>query len=408
MWYGKILTYLFLIVSMLSSCELFGGHNNSVQGGEVVWKVENQEILTVSTQPLISKGNVYFIQDAQLKAYTLKGGKRLWSKQLCQAGRTCDYSHTILENNDRLFIDQGFSIQAHSKTNGSILWETSVTSDAEEVSGIGSPIMSQDEEYLYAGRKGYVLKVRKSDGKIIHSYPLDRLVPEGVTQGSTEPIISPYGDGILYVPASYYDRTTPGEEEFGGNLFAFDSNTGEIKWETKVQYYIENYYTEEPNDSLKVSPPIYDIAVSKSLIILLHGKAIVALDRATGKIEWINNFPNSGFDVGLTIEGDGIYAASVGHHAHKLDLYSGNERWRKDITFANTSIPTVQNNRLFFTNSGGGSIWVLDVANGNTIYHKRPPNYTNDSFDVYISSLGVGEGYMVNVGSKAVYCLKVP
>lgn len=82
--------------------------------------------------------------------------------------------------------------------------------------------------------------------------------------------------------------------------------------------------------------------------------------------------------------------------------------WQRDIHFSNTSIPTVRNGRLYFNNSGGGGIWVLNTADGSVIYNQEPPGYDRDSYDVYISSLGVGEGYMVNVGSKAVYCLKVP
>ncbi|WP_170864277.1 hypothetical protein [Fodinibius roseus] len=51
---------------------------------------------------------------------------------------------------------------------------------------------------------------------------------------------------------------------------------------------------------------------------------------------------------------------------------------------------------------------MLNASDGSVIYHENTPNYKNDDYDVYISSLGVGEGYMVNVGSKAVYCLRVP
>ena len=112
--------------------------------------------------------------------------------------------------------------------------------------------------------------------------------------------------------------------------------------------------------------------------------------------------------MGLDVQGDAIYAASVGRYAHRLDLQTGREDWRRNITYSNTSIPTIQNGRFYFNNSGGGGIWVLDTEDGSVIYHENTPNYSNDSYDVYISSLGVGEGYMVNVGSKAVYCLRVP
>ncbi len=89
-------------------------------------------------------------------------------------------------------------------------------------------------------------------------------------------------------------------------------------------------------------------------------------------------------------------------------MNTGDIIWRRNITYSNTSIPTVQNERMYFNNSGGGGIWVLNASDGSVIYHENTPNYKNDDYDVYISSLGVGEGYMVNVGSKAVYCLRVP
>ena len=393
----------------MTSCELFGGGggDNGVNGGEVVWQLENQTDRLVSTQPLIENDRVYFLQDGYLKAYTIEEGKYVWSTQVAQTSAG-DYSRKIIANNKMLFLDQGYNIKAFSKNNGFVLWNTRITDDGQEVAGIGSPIMSQDETYLYAGRREYVVKVRKSDGQIAGHYPLDRLVPEGVTQGSTEPIISPFGDGILYVPASYYDRTTPGEEEFGANMFAFEASTGKIIWQTRVEYAIDDTRTEMPGDSVIVSPPIYDIELTESYIVALQGRAVIALDRRTGQMRWYTNFPESGFDVGLAVQGNGVYAASVGSFAHKLDLHTGEELWRQDIRFSNTSIPTVRNGRLYFNNSGGGGIWVLDTDDGSVIYNQNTPNYRQDNFDVYISSLGVGEGYMVNVGSKAVYCLKVP
>jgi len=405
----KIVIYILTVSTLLGSCELFGGSDENKAGGEVVWTVENQqESLTVSTKPAIDKSHVYFIQDAKLKSYTLQEGNHRWSEQICQQGRTCDYSRTIVQTEDRLFIDQGFNIQAHSKTSGNIIWETDITDDAKEVSGIGSPIMSQDEQYLYAGRKGYVLQVRKNDGEVTQRYPLDRLVPEGVTQGATEPIISPEED-ILYVPTSYWDPAgSYPEESSGGNVFAFNSSTKNILWERQITVMVSNPYPDVPGDSLKTSPNIYDAEVQGDLLILLAGSAVIALDRFSGEKIWETVFSDDGFDVGLATNKDGVYIASAGWHATNLDLATGKILWRRDIRYSNTSIPTVQNGRMYFNNSGGGGIWVLDTQSGSIIYHKNTPNYDDDSHDVYISSLGVGEGYMVNVGSQAVYCLRVP
>ncbi|HET8864257.1 MAG TPA: PQQ-binding-like beta-propeller repeat protein [Gracilimonas sp.] len=402
--YSYFITHLCLCAALLSSCELFGGGDTGPGGGEVVWKVENSTDRLVGTQPLIEEGTVYFVQDTQLKAYTLKEGKRLWSINTGNG----NFSRAILSSENTLYLDEGFSIKAISKANGRMLWNNPVTPDATEFSGMGSPVMSQDKEYLYAGRRDYVLQVRKSDGAVTQRYPIDRLVPEGVSQGATEAIISPYGDGILYVSGTSFDRTTPGEERYRGNLFAFHAATGDLVWELRAEFLVDDYNTEQPGDSLLVSPPIYDMALTDSLIVLLQGFAIVAVNRSDGTIEWVHNFFDSGFDVGLAVDAEAIYAASIGTYAHKLDLTTGEELWRKDIFYSNTSIPTVQNNRLYFTNSGGGDIWVLDTSSGKVIYSKLPPGYKTDSHDIYISSLGVGEGYMVNVGSKAVYCLKVP
>src|SRR5699024_4152555 len=171
------------------------------------------------------------------------------------------------------------------------------------------------------------------------------------------------------------------------------------------EYKIDNYLTEQKGDSLLVGPPIYDIALTESTIVALQGKAIVTFSREMGEINWFKNFPKSGFDVGLSVKNGSIYAASNGHYAFRLDLQTGEVIWKRNIFYSNTSITTVKKSRLYFNNSGGGAIWVLDTKNGSIIYRELPPNYKHDSYDVYISSLAVGEGYMVNVGSKAVYCL---
>lgn len=281
----KFISLVLIQLLYFSSCELFGGSDpsDSVSGSEVVWKAEHQEeTLTVATQPAIDGDHVYFIQDAQLKSYSLAEGDHRWNTQLCSPGRDCDYSRTIAQTETRLFIDQGYRIKAFNKTSGALAWNTEITDEGKETSGVGRPIMSQDEDFLYAGRKGYVLKLRKSNGQIARRYPLDRLVPEGVTQGSTEPIISLYGDNILYVPTSYYDRTTPGEEEFGANMFAFDASTGDLVWETRVEYKIEDTGTPATDDSLLVSPPIYDIGIQDSLIVALQGRAVATLNRHDG------------------------------------------------------------------------------------------------------------------------------
>lgn len=399
---------LFSILLAFASCELFGGGKEEPPAGEVVWSVENQTEVLVGTQPLLQAGRVYFLQDGYLKAYRLSDGQQLWGTRIAQRGAG-DYARKILQSDDQLFVDQAYRIKAFNKADGALAWNTSITDDGQQVAGLGSPIMSQDQTYLYAGRKGYVLRLRKSDGAVARRYELDRLVPEGVVQGSTEPIISPYGDGILYVPTGYWDDTgSYPEESSGGNVFAIDAESGEYIWERRITVTTHNPYPDVPGDSLTGSPRVFDAELRGDLLVLLAGPAVVTLNRFTGEELWKTTFRDDGFDVGLATDETGVYTASVGRHATKLDLQTGEVQWRRNITYSNTSIPTVQDGRLYFNNSGGGGIWVLDAASGSVIYHRNTPHYATDNFDVYISSLGVGEGYMVNVGSKRVYCLTVP
>jgi len=270
--------------------------------------------------------------------------------------------------------------------------------------------MSQDDQYLYAGRKGYVLKIEKETGQVIQRYTLNHLVPQGLTQGTTEPIISPFEDRHLYIPTNYYDSLAA-KPVSKGNVFSYDADTGEYQW----GYHIENRYhvytLNEKKDSTLIPSSVYDAEVTSEYVVLLSGGSVIALDRLTGQKVWETFFTGEiqdGFYVGLAIKDMGVYIASSGWHATKLDLDSGDILWRRDIEYSNISIPTIQNGRMYFNNSGGGGIWVLDIMDGSVIYHKNPPNFSFDDFDVYISSLAVDEGYMVDVGSKAVYCLKVP
>ena len=57
MWKLKSILLLSLLAFLISSCELLGigGKNNDGASGEVVWKVENQEIQTVGTNLILKK-----------------------------------------------------------------------------------------------------------------------------------------------------------------------------------------------------------------------------------------------------------------------------------------------------------------------------------------------------------------
>ena len=408
-------TKLFLVVQiiflMLSSCEK--GAGESVNSGEVVWSVKNVNVLTVSTQPLIDQGRVFFEQDGYLKAYRLKEGTRLWQQQITTR-KQLSYSRQFSHSKEAIYIYSGFEIRSYAKDSGSLLWTTFVTDDGSEVSGIGAPIMAQDELYLYASKRGELLQVQKSTGSIVQRITLDTLVNPGVVQGSTNPI-APANSTYLYVPTGYYDEQV-NPPKLGGNVIAYDRTNWEIAWAKEARFTIpldESQNNPDP-DSASAVIPVQDISITSKYVIGLAGKVVFAYDRDTGEQIWYKqirdegwNFERfDGFDVGLATTEDAVYAVSLGGFAYRLDIESGEVLWSTPIGSSHTSIPTVENGMLYFSNFGNGDLWVLDTDTGNVIFNAYPPGYQADDFDVYISSLGVGEGYMVNVGARAVYCLK--
>lgn len=377
--------------------------------GDVNWTITNKEDRTTSVQPLIDGSDVFFYQDGYLKSAKLSTGEINWSS-LVDANGGAGSFRNLLSDEQNIYLDRGFFFRAYDKETGRLVWNNNYTNDGYAFAGLGGPRISQDESFLYLPRRGKVIKVNKRSGNIILEFSLDRLIPDGLIQGATDPI--PF-DNILYVPTAYYD-TVNIPVMTKGNLFAFDKLTGELIWERKGPNKVWPTDEFEATDSLLIASHIYDIDVFEDNVVAGLGPTIILLDRLSGEILWHIPLKNRMFtgvpgyentfgaiDVGLTVDESGIYLVTLDGTARKLDWETGSEIWSVDITYSNTSIPTVMDNKLYFNNSGGGGIWVLDATNGHVLFNSRPPG-NNGS---YISSLGVGNGYMVNIGNLKVYCL---
>jgi len=420
--FDNVLLSISVSFFLLLSCS----NNNMVdeiiplgEPGEIIWSVDHQAELeggqAIMVQPLIDEGNVYFYQDGFLKSYTLNSGSFRWSDQVFNNPVGGPFRN-MLSDDDNLYIDRGFWFRSYKKDTGEINWTRQFTNDPFEFSGLGGAEISQDEEFLYLPRKRRVLKARKSDGAVVLEFPLDRLVPDGIEQGATNPIPSPFGDNLLYVPTAYWD-TTIQPHRLRGNVFAFDKNSGEIIWEFEAPLRVAPTEEFATTDSLEVESAIFDIDLTEDYLIA-GSFTFMLLDRITGELIWHRpqkfrafSAPGeentiSGIDVGMAIDDAGIYVTTLDGFARKLSWEDGAEQWRTDIIFSNTSIPTVIDGLLYFTNSGGSGIYVIDTHTGDIIFNENPPGVKYNFNDVYVSSLGVGEGFMVNVGGVRVYTLR--
>lgn len=401
---------LFNIVSIIlfiSSC--VDSSPDPVKLGEIAWTIAHDEEQTTSVQPLIDGSNVFFYQDGYLKSAKLSNGEVNWSSLVDGNGNAGSFRN-LLSDEENIYLDRGFFFRAYNKKNGRLVWNTHYTNDGSAFSGLGGPRISQDEQHLYLPRKGRVLKVNKSSGGITWEFLLDRLVPESIShlQGATDPIA--YED-MLYVPTGYYD-TLNVPVMIKGNMFAFNKHTGDLIWEREGPERVKPTDEFEATDSLLIESPFNDIEIFENYLVAAMGPSIILLDRLTGEILWhipIKNrmFPDvpgyenafGGVWVGLTVDETGIYLVTLDGTARKLDWETGSEIWSVNIVYSNTSIPTIMDGKLYFNNSGGGGIWVIDAATGDVLFNSRPPEGS------YISSLGVGSGYMVNIGNLKVYSL---
>lgn len=409
MYFTYLINLITVLILLTGSCT--DSRTEPTKLGDVKWSIANKEDRTTSVQPLIDGSDVFFYQDGYLKSAKLSTGEINWTS-LVDANGGAGSFRNLLSDGENIYLDRGFFFRAYDKETGRLVWNNNYTNDSYTFSGLGGPRISQDESFLYLPRKGKVLKVNKSSGKISMEFIIDRLAPPSIAslQGVTDPI--PFGD-ILYVPTGYYD-TLNVPVLIKGNIFAFSKNTGELIWERKGPNKVWPTDEFETTDSLLIESPFNDIDVFEDYLVAGVGPTIMLLDRLSGEILWHIPLKNRMFtgvpgeentfgaiDVGLTVDESGIYLVTLDGTARKLDWETGSEIWSVDITYSNTSIPTVMDDKLYFNNSGGGGIWVLDATNGRVLFNSRPPG-NNGS---YISSLGVGNGYMVNIGNLKVYCL---
>ena len=421
MLYSKsIITGIILGSLLFISCGIFGSDGgDELPGapGEIIWSVDHKKTQTVSTQPLIDDDRVFVLHDGFLRAYELKTGDLIWSQTLFTNGKTRIFMLNLLKDEEFVYIDWGFSFAAFSKENGNRRWITNYTTDGRDFSGTGGARMSMDDSYLYLPRNRKVLKADKTTGNIVLEFSLLSRVPDGIVQGATETLVSPSGDEFLYVATGMWD-TTGEQDMLRGNLFAFNKHSGEIIW----AYTPPNRVKATPDfeaDSVLVASHLLEIDVLDEFIYASGGPLVMKLNRHTGQKEWIWPIKSIRFagatgtgntvdssNEGMTVDETGIYMATVDGFAIKFNLENGSEIWRTDIKFTQEGIITLSNDKLYFTNNGGGEIWVLDKMSGEVVFNALPPGFETNRNDVYLSSLGVGNGFLVNTGAMRVYALR--
>ncbi|MCK5076497.1 MAG: PQQ-binding-like beta-propeller repeat protein [Calditrichia bacterium] len=340
------------------------------------------------TQPVIENGKTYAAYNDKIGCFKLSSGDKIWS--VSNGFNKSLKSRKILHDDNYLYLNHLNVVKAINKNNGDTEWINYINN----FSGVSLEIMEQNESFLFLAGRAEVAKIGKSDGSVEFRIQLDSLKPDGVIQRGKNPKIS--SENYLYVPVGYYIAENGYIE---GNIFCYNAQTGEYIWGFHPPNQL--YIYPDSQDSTYIDAGVSGCDISDSLVVFNAGPSIYALNRFTGEKTWVNHFMD-GFWMGPVVSGDKLYIGSLQTYVYCLDLNTGNVLW-KTYTGKNSliTILTIQDNRVYL--SDDDYIWVINADNGKVIWSGCPPD--NDG---YASSLAVGEGYMVSVGHKKIYCLNTP
>ena len=264
----------------------------------------------------------------------------------------------------------------------------------------------QTAAHLFLPGIGEAVRLAKADGRVDLRIPLVQLPPDDVEQIAGSPAVS--DDGLLYVPTRFLEE---GAAETDGRLLVYEAETGAYAWGFRIPTRKVPWPKKNPGDPLEPDSIWAGgggaaVTLSGDRVIVSAEGSMYALDRHTGELRW-ERILNDGVWISkmLAVENGKVFVGSSNGVAYALDLATGELAWSLDTPgFIDNML--AKHGRLYFASAG--SVWVVEAETGEVIWHGTPPEYKRDDHYVYASPLAVGDDYMVNVGSYAIYALTVP
>jgi outer membrane protein assembly factor BamB len=178
-----------------------------------------------------------------------------------------------------------------------------------------------------------------------------------------------------------------------GHLFAFDKETGKVRW---ARHLIKDF---------GVRPPTWDFAgspvVAGDRLILNAGKAGLALDKKTGARVWASGSGPGGYATPVLASLAGRSSAVIfGEEAvYGVDLSSGAELWSFDWrtgSDVNAADPVAFDGKVFVASAYNRGCAVYDVS------RSRPVEvWKNNAFETHFSSFVLLNGYIYGIDGDA-------
>jgi outer membrane protein assembly factor BamB len=190
-----------------------------------------------------------------------------------------------------------------------------------------------------------------------------------------------------------------------GDLTALDAASGKIAWTVNV---IRDFGGQNTKWGFSESP-----LVSGDRIIVSpggSGSAIVAVNKANGKLLWKSEGDTAGYSSAVLHEVGGVRQAIVftGQRALGLDIDNGRVLWSYDRVsnrVANIATPIARGNRVFLSSDYGTGAALLELTPSAGAIAAREVYFTRDMRNHHASSVLIGD-YLYGFSSAILTAMK--
>jgi outer membrane protein assembly factor BamB len=286
-----------------------------------------------------------------------------WTSPLGEGNRSYVWteSSAAVDGSKRLFVGSGTSLWALALEDGAVLWQVDTTKKA------GGSGASQSSEFFGspALHEGLVL-AGTGAGTMYAFYAANGSVAWSVETGDNV-VGSNGGTGKAPITGSVaVSATTPAVAYFGawdGIMYALDPNSGAVKW--KYQAMDADTATAA---QIRATPAV---SGDGSVVHFPAGRALYALDAATGKEKWVLQTVQVMY-TSPTVAPDGtvIYGASGGGVARAVSA-EGKQLWEADLQlFASTmGAITTDGEHVLLANASG--LAKIEIKTGATVWSSK-------------------------------------
>jgi outer membrane protein assembly factor BamB len=327
-----------------------------------------------SIEPIIYRDNVVFSKemlhygDDTLKAFNKKTGKLQWEWNDYLLKNTGNALNCMYESSGKLFVNTFEEVHCINAEDGKLIW----TSEAPDRHG--HPFSKLIGEDLYHVHQKILNKAQVSS----------TLVKHDINTGAWSPIFTQDSFGKyetrLQMPSKW---TSPEGHEiliFQARFVDFSFSNNSPDWIDVVGYDTQDkkeYFRFRNIDSLNMSGSTKTAFILNNKAYMPLQNRIVCIDLLTKKILWYKSMnPGVGFSSGnpFVFVENKFFVKPDDRVLYQLNPDTGAEIWVDKDNGSGCSDIVYHKGLLYYTCSGNGKIYAVEVATGKKIWAEPSPN----------------------------------